>query len=193
MLGIAPLLVGIVADIRNATPKELLGFGIGYVIAPAIFEGLNGISNINTVGKQILPYGSKIVGTYTSFGEAVYKIGVPIITRICLMTIIFALTMVIIWALRQKTQKINQGLIISAGIFGVLITNVLFSYINMIVTQTQSVMLVTIAYPFGSQIIQTIIISIIMIIAAIYIYLKRENINALADQTCSVTIYDMKK
>ncbi len=193
MLGIAPLLVGIVADVKNATPKELIGFGVGFVIAPAIFEGLNGISNINTVGKQILPYGNKIVGTYASIGEAVYQIGVPIITRVCLMTIIFALTMVIIWALRQKTVKINKGLIILAGIAGIVLTNVLFSYINMIVTQTQSVILFSIAYPFGSQITQAIIISIIMIIAAVYIYFKRENINTLADQTCSVTIYDMKK
>jgi len=193
LIGISPLLTGVVADIKKSTPKELLGFAAGFVIAPSILEGLNGIMNVNSYGSQILPYGSKIPGTFESASSTFLGIGIPLISRIGLMVIVFAFTLLIVWALRQKTERINKGMVITGSVLGIAITNLLFTYVNTLATQTQAISLMSLSYPFGTPLIQGVFIALILSIVALYIYNKRSNLISLAEKACSVTIEDMRK
>jgi hypothetical protein len=193
LIGIAPLLSRWVKEIRECIPEHLIGFAAGFVIAPSILEGLNGIMSINEMLSNITyPIGVELPGFYTSAESVILKILLPVISRIGLMVIVFALTMIIIWAFRQKTALKNRVLIILGSIVGIVGVNVLYDYLLVLGKDTVSMFTFTTAYSIGSPLSQGLTITIILIAVSVYLFTKRRDLLPLAQKACEVTIDNMR-
>lgn len=193
LVGISPLLSGWVKDVKQCSPQHLIGFGAGFVIAPAILEGLNGVMDINgMLSRNLYPMSAELPGFYSTTESVILRVALPVIARIGLMVIVFALAMIIIWAYRQKSELKNRGLIILGSILGIVAVHVAFDYLLILAKDTVSMFQYAKAYSFGSPLSQGITITVILIAIGAYLFTKRSDLLPLAQKACEVTINDMR-
>ncbi|HOO97307.1 MAG TPA: hypothetical protein PKV16_06080 [Caldisericia bacterium] len=195
LMGIIPLFSGMVKDIKSATPSDLAGFAAGFVMAAPIMEGVGGFMNIYRLSTQtgIAAHNFSIPGTYPTSGAAFLATYTTILSRIGLMAVLFALVVLILWAMRQKTRQINKWVPIVFGVLGIAVSVTVYTYLIRLPFQGNFDPVYTQSFNLGSVPVQANIITTLFIVATIIIWLKRGRIVNMLNEACQVTIDDIGK